>query len=397
MTIEAKYLIMVEANTNHNKFYKMIPNNDGTFTVEYGRVGANGIKRKYPISQWDAKYREKMQKNYKDISDLRTISVTKSNGFKEIDVKSIKELIDSLQEYANAVIKSNYSIEMENVTQKMIDEAQILIDQLGNAHYTWYVNDILNRLFITLPRKMKNVDSYLIKDMSELADTINREQDLLDVMASQVGVKTILNGKEASKISEKTILEHMGIKMEEATEKEIQQIKKYLTSESEGLFHKAWSVHIKEQDEKFDKYVKENHIKNIKFYYHGTRNENVFKILQKGKLLLRPAAIITGKMFGYGLYFAPRAKKSINYTSLSGSYWAKGNSPKGYLLVFKVAEGKTYDVYSHSANLSTFTEQNIKALKCNSLFAHKGQMLVNDEVIVYNEDACTLRYIVELK
>ena len=29
-------------------------------------------------------------------------------------------------------------------------------------------------------------------------------------------------------------------------------------------------------------------------------------------------------MFGHGLYFAPRAKKSIGYTSLNGSYWSGG-------------------------------------------------------------------------
>ena len=73
----------------------------------------------------------------------------------------------------------------------------------------------------------------------------------------------------------------------------------------------------------------------IHYLFHGSRNENIWGLITEGQNLY-PKAHITGKMFGYGLYYANRAKKSINYTSLKDSYWANGNSDVGYLAVYKV-------------------------------------------------------------
>lgn len=55
-------LIMVTAE-NNNKFYEMEELSDGNFTVKYGRVGGKDNKLTYPISEWDAKYREKVKKD----------------------------------------------------------------------------------------------------------------------------------------------------------------------------------------------------------------------------------------------------------------------------------------------------------------------------------------------
>ena len=76
------------------------------------------------------------------------------------------------------------------------------------------------------------------------------------------------------------------------------------------------------------------------------------------RTVLRPeGVIITGKAFGNGIYFAPRAKKSIGYSSLLGSYWTGGTQHKGYLAVYKVLfkNQKDVDVYhpivSETSNL----------------------------------------------
>ena len=66
---DVKYLVMVTTN-NNNKYYKMIPHGD-TFTVEYGRLGQNSFQTaSYPISQFNKKYREKINKGYVDRTDL---------------------------------------------------------------------------------------------------------------------------------------------------------------------------------------------------------------------------------------------------------------------------------------------------------------------------------------
>ena len=64
--------------------------------------------------------------------------------------------------------------------------------------------------------------------------------------------------------------------------------------------------------------MKKEDIHQVKQLWHGSRNENWFSILENG-LQLNPNAIITGKMFGKGIYFAPSSNKSWNYTSYRGT------------------------------------------------------------------------------
>ena len=73
-----------------------------------------------------------------------------------------------------------------------------------------------------------------------------------------------------------------------------------------------------------------------KLFFHGSKNENFWSILKNG-LLLNPRAAVTGKLLGNGTYFADKAIKSFNYTSLRGTTWAHGNSSVGYLAIFAVA------------------------------------------------------------
>ena len=103
-------------------------------------------------------------------------------------------------------------------------------------------------------------------------------------------------------------------------------------------------------------------------------------------------------MFGYGIYFAPRAKKSLGYTSLDGSYWASGNDKTGFMALFDVALGNVLDVYEHHYWCSrTNKEEMWKHNKCHSLHAHKKDgFLYNDEVIAYDDAQVNIRYIVEL-
>ena len=69
MEYKVMYLMMVTADANNNKYYKMIPKGD-TFIVEYGRVGSKPQVRSYPIKDWNKKLREKLSKGYTDKSEL---------------------------------------------------------------------------------------------------------------------------------------------------------------------------------------------------------------------------------------------------------------------------------------------------------------------------------------
>ena len=400
--IEPRHLVMVTAGANNNKYYDMTPHGD-FWTATYGRIGSGSQTRKYPISQWNSKYNEKIKKGYVDqtdlVQDLISADKQQKNEYKEIENHAIAEIVDRLQRMARQVISENYTVSSNKVTQAMVDEAQTIITGLLDAKDIEAFNNELLRLFVTIPRKMSTVKDYVAKNTDEFNKIIGREQDLLDVMKGQVVQKqTIDESKTAVAVNDKTILEHLGLEFNECNANDIARIKAALGSCSDK-FCKAWSVKNLKTQNKFDKYVLDNNIKDIRLLFHGSRNENWWSIIQSG-LVLRPTnAVITGKMFGYGIYYAPKARKSLGYTNLTGSYWARGNSSSGFMALMDVAYGKPYDVYSFDSKFYGF-DYNALQKNCpgaNCLHAHEGSMLRNDEIIIYKEEQCTIRYLVELK
>lgn len=400
--ITPRHLVMVTAGANNNKYYDMTPHGD-SWTATYGRIGSSSQTRIYPISQWNSKYNEKVKKGYVDQTDLvqDLISTEKptQSEYKNIENKVIADIVDRLQNMARKVISENYTVSSNKVTQAMVDEAQSIITGLLDITQVDEFNSTLLKLFTTIPRKMLSVGSYIAKDSNEFNKIISREQDLLDVMKGQVVQKqTIDEVKNENPINDKTILEHLGLVFEECSPDDIAKIKVALGSCADK-FHKAWKVTNLRTQDRFDKFVKDNGIKDVRLLFHGSRNENWWSIIQSG-LVLRPTnAVITGKMFGYGIYYAPKARKSLGYTSLDGSYWARGNSNSGFMALMDVAYGKPYDVYSFDSKYYGF---NYDALQkncpgANCLHAHEGSMLRNDEIIVYKEEQCTIKYLVELR
>lgn len=401
--IKPRYLVMVTASANNNKYYKQIPHGD-SWTAEYGRVGSNPQRREYSMSQWESKYNEKIRKGYVDqsdlVEDLIQADKPKKSEYREIENKVIAEIVERLQSMARKAISDNYTISSNKVTQAMIDEAQDILTSLINLDDVESFNETLLKLFTTIPRKMGNVQSYLSKSKDDFSDIIQKEQDLLDVMKGQVIQKQIIDESvnENSEQKENTILEQLGLVFEECNKKDIAIIKDALGSCSDK-FYKAWRVKNIKTQRRYDDFVKENNIKNTKLLFHGSRNENWWSIINSGLVLKPTNAVITGKMFGYGIYYAPKARKSLGYTSLSGSYWTRGNSSSGFMALMDVAYGKPYDVYSFDSKYYDFNYEKLQQVckGANCLHAHEGSMLRNDEIVIYKEEQCTIRYLIELR
>lgn len=427
MDYSPKYLICVDGefgSQGHNKVYKMTKTSDSSFTAEWGRVGGSMASKDYPLSKWNSTYTSKIKKGYVDRSDLMTdiIEDSKVNSsdtvssldeFSAIKCLSVREIIKRLFDFSNKVIQASYRVSSEQVTQAMVDTAQKYIDELSNKYNSLSVtefNTILNNLFITIPRKMGYVKDYLASDNESFTKIIEREQELLDTMRGQVYKKVEKHYNDDPNTNEKdlnsepiSILDKMGITMEDASEEDVAKIKKAM-GDAANKFYKAWRVSNKETEEKYKKFVEENHIGNVKLTCHGSRNQNWFNILKTG-LKIRPAgAITTGNMFGYGCYWSNPEKwhgvaKSIGYTSLGG-YWTKDYQNCGFIAFFECALGDTLDVYSFDSKYYNFTLDSLKKEKKSawSLFAHGGTgMLQNDEIIVYHENQMTIRYLVEIR
>lgn len=380
------YLMKLSADNNNNRYYKMIQNKD-IIEIEYGRVGAKPMKMKRPMQLWNETFDKHIKDGYVDRTDL--LSIKEIGEYKTIEDPYSRQLIEFLISRTKETINECYSVSYTEVSSKMISAAQEIINNLGLQQSIETVNDSLKKLFVTIPRKMKNVSDYLVADMKQVGDVIEREQELLDIMASQVD--DIENSKQTE-----TILEANGLSVRLVeSDKEIDQIKSHM-GERKHHFVRAYRVKNKKTDENFLKYCKDNNISknDIHFYYHGSKNENYWGIMKDGQKL-NPNASVCGKMFGYGLYYANKAKKSMNYTSISAR-WRSGVENKGYLAVFKVAYKNPLHVLKYEQWMA-----NIRSSKDimwhDALFAHGGLDLINDEIIVYNEKQVSLCYMIEIK
>ena len=398
--IRPTYLIMVTAE-NNNKYYNCFPEGDN-FRVEYGRVNSTKTTTSYPMSKWEAQISSKIKKGYKDVTDLKTALVeeikTDGTKYKDIENESVRRIIEKLRSLARDTVKKNYSVSSASVTEEMVYEAQLVINNLISIKSVNKFNDELLKLFEIIPRKMDNVRSYLIKSIDEIDKVISREQDLLDIMRGQIVTKSTATENKAKEIdnSEITILDEMGITMRECTPEEINEIKDCM-KESSYHFSRAWRVDNISTRKKYEEFIKAYNIKNTKLLFHGSRTENWFSILKTG-LKIRPTnAITTGAMFGFGSYFAPKCQKSIGYTSLGGSYWAGGKDNTAYMALFDTAYGKPYNVYNFDSKYYSMSFDKLP-VGCNCLHAHAGNgMLRNDEIVYYKTEQMTIKYLIEIK
>ena len=403
MEIRPTYLVMTTA-ANNNKFYNLFPEGE-RFRVEYGRIDTTKTTAYYPMSKWNSQIASKIRKGYVDVTELKKdlvqeiSSANPESPYKEIENAAIKAIVEKLQSMARETIQRNYTVKASSVTQDMVDTAQKIIDELANNSSTIQeFNDNLLKLFTVIPRKMGNVRDYLAGKVEDFARIISKEQDLLDVMRGQIYVKKDDEATSTVEKKQQTILEELGLVMEETTDEEKAMIKD-LMNESRGKFRNAWRVKNINTQDRFDKFVKENDIKDTRLLFHGSRSENFWSIIKTG-LVLRPTnAVITGKMFGYGCYYAPKCAKSIGYTSLAGSYWARGGNNVAYMALFDVAYGTPYNVYNFDRKYYSLDYDKLQQFQpgANCLHAHSDiGMLRNDEIVVYKEEQMTIKYLIEI-
>ena len=382
VNLQERKLIMV-TKENNNKYYNMKENGDGTFLAEYGRVEGGRQTKTYPMSKWDSVLKSKIAKKYKDVTGLFSEVVGEEKDLFQLSNAEVKRMIKMLDAYSKGSVQQNYSVSSKSVTKAMIDEAQGHIDSLlsitkkGTTKDEF--NDALLEVFHIIPRKMGKVNDYLIdfdiKSNKDLEQETGDDQEQID------------------------ILKVMGIDMDVVTDsKEIAKIKKLMGPEA-NLFKSAFKVKNHGTQGEFDGWVSKSNDKKTELFWHGSRNENWMSILTSG-LVLRPTnAVISGKMFGYGTYFADKFKKSLGYTSLRGSYWASGSSNKAFLSLYKVHVGNQLHIKNHKSWCYDLTEKNLKSRgsEYDSLWAEGGADLRNDEFIVYNQAQTTIEYIVEVE
>ena len=372
---------------NHNKFYNMIDLGTGFFKAHWGRVGSNGQSMEYPIALWNSKMQSKLEKGYVEVKKS-AMPISKPSDIK-ITNPEVKSLVKFLLKSAKTHIEASYKVGAGEVSQGQIVTAQSLIDKAyrllrsGN-HTQSSLNDILRELYTVIPRRMTDTRKYFLQETYQEAfvtELLQAEQNLLDTLASQTKTKPA-----------KITLDTLGLEITPASQKDRDLIAKK-TDFKVGT-NRIFKVTNKATEQAFKKGRK------TKLLYHGTRNCNWMAVLQQG-LKIRPQGVqMTGSMFGDAIYFANKARKSIGYTSLRGSYWAGGSESVGYLAVFEVNTGKEWNLLSnqrHKNWMMSIDQKRVNQEGFDTVFAKGGADLLNDEYVIYDESRCTIRYLIEIK
>nr|WP_303181812.1 hypothetical protein [Lachnoclostridium phocaeense] len=386
------YLVKVMPDHNQNRYYKMIQQGD-YFKIEMGRVGARPVTLKRPMALWDTTFHKKLSEGYVDRA--KYCDTAYRNEMQErisaIQDQDTRRLWKDLVLYANMLLVSEYTVHYTEVSRQMVETAQSLIDRMLAENNIDRFNGLLMELFQVIPRKMHNVQEKLAKDIKDFLPILEREQELLDVMESQV-----ITGEPEEETED--LLIHLGLDVRKCTQKEWEGIIQHMSDDTRHLCKRAWRIKNRRTEERFHEYRRKNgiHKKEIHSLFHGSRNANYYGLLSQGPKLNMGSP--NGHLFGMGLYFATNSAKSIRYTSTGGyNLYCRENMPTSYLAVYKVAYRNPLHVNWPTDAMSQWRKKDI--LPHDAVFAHggNGSYLVNNEIIVYDEAAVTIKYLLELE
>lgn len=406
-----RMLVLVDGEKNSNKRYDMVVNGDGTFTAYYGRIkdeaGHPSQHITYPMSKYDSMLRSKLRKGYRDVTAYNAAfsagdgkESLQDRQIAAIENEQVREMIRRLIGYADAKVSSTYKVGAEMVTDEALEAAKAQIELMRRARTTRAFNAALTELLVIIPRRIKVVDTALAHGKDDFGKIIVRESDLLDVLDGQRQLikKQAPTGDDPSDEEVMSMLDILGLRMFVATDEQREHVLNHLGDRLKGKAKGIYRVQNIKTEERFDKWLEEHGNPRVKELWHGSRNENWVSILQNG-LLLNPNAVITGKMFGQGLYFAPSPSKSFNYTSYRGTTWARGASDTGIMGLYAVAYGEPYVVEDNRQFTYGFNWKDLQRIAPDKgcVHAKAGKVLLSDEVVFYDEAQTTINYLVEFK
>ncbi|MCM1235913.1 MAG: hypothetical protein NC489_37960 [Ruminococcus flavefaciens] len=410
--VEMTFVKETATGRGRNEKFIMEDMGNGTMKITEGRVGITVGRYKprvsyRPVSEWDMVYGARAARGYLATSthkmDKVEVKKGKADGgldYAPVEDAKVQAIIEELARYQKQMFDASYTVRVDNISDEMIALGGKILKELASGYAGMSLaefNNKLKLLFAVIPRRMDKLSEHLAKHKADFAGIVVGEQDLFDIMVSQV------RSEGGPKTCGKTILEANGMEMRQVTDDEEAYIRKLL-GDNAGKYIEAYRVVNRATEKDFGDFAELFGLEDgdgIEHLFHGTRNENVWSILTTG-LKNRPPkdAVITGKAYGMGTYFAPDAIKSLGYTSRIGSKWANGTCSCGFLLICKVAvgpEGTRYDGHfgcDTSLNAAKLEQIAPGALCTWAKSRYSGFRM--DEVIVYQDSQSTVEYIVKM-
>ena len=400
-SFQPKFLTCINPETNAYKFYKLEQCGNHV-KASYGRMGTKkgelfGERSfNYNLSMFWIKYYEKIQKGYQDHSDVYLASeteTTKSNNNPAKQITAEKEINTvSSQLFARLNQFAKKAIEEAEIyvpiTGSILKQSEKLINQLREDETVEAFNKDLLELMAILQRPVKTGDGTGVRSLMA-----SSKYDFKKIILREVDIYQAMEGHYYGTNTSNTTtsdFKKYGIEVYIANDKQKKQVMDHLSETLQKKVKEVYRVIPRQQQDRFNIYLKEHKIHKVKQLWHGSKNQNWMSIMVNS-LQLNPDAIITGKMFGRGIYFAPSSMKSWNYTSYKGTSWAHGKSDTAFMGLYAVAYGKPKDVdqWSSSVDYKGLVQND----KCDCLHAHaeKG-FLQNDEIVFYDEAAMVMNY-----
>lgn len=323
----------------------------------------------------------------------------------------IESLLRDLQLGSVAYTKS--SITTGDVpSQKSIDEARKILLQAQSTNVKEELDELTRILYSRIP-KVKPIGVNITLSSSNFVEWSND----LDAFESAIGSQTVQEIKYNEFVEleyiEKTNLLYSEISdwINSATRNKHSYIPgkmKVLNiykihNSSHANKHKDYTNQVIKNDPcevplhlpKYQSLKSKSPETNTHLLFHGTRSCNATGILKSGRLIL-PKALsgvsINGALYGPGCYFADDWKKSAGYASINNSVWARGSGALANRQAFMFLSSVTLGKIKVENGPRGY---NKPPAGYNSVMGKAGSYVMNNEFIVYDEDASLLDYLIE--
>lgn len=310
-----------------------------------------------------------VDENIHNITSLTTLTLT-SNGL-ETPLGPVTK--DQIAKAKSALSKLQFFLGNKD---KMNPDSQD-VREMNNLYYSLIPHSFGHKI---------TIDDWILESKKLI-----EEFDLLDQLESAVQMGSALNQNASQRLSA------IGVDIDELTDsKEQDRLRSYVAN-SKALNHRGadvwnWKVRdiftIKIPNERARFETTGQRVGNVKELFHGSKNCNILSILKNG-LIIPPhnAPGVTGRAFGSGIYFANASSKSLNY---SIGFWSttRNRYNNAFLFIAKVAMGRIFDTH-------TAMYQGIPS-SYNSIWAHAGKSLYNDEFIVETPAQQSITHIIEM-
>lgn len=358
----------------NKSFHMVLDAAENIIKITFGEIGKRQFVKTRPAEDWDKIINEKKQNGYTEIFTKESNEAAEEANV----VTRADDVIQLLKTISKHIVDEGYKLSPQYLSDENIARAKDGLLKLSQLTNLYSFNQQLFELFSIIPRKMSRPILYTARSEKDFTSILQRESDLLD----NLGCYSI---------------DADSIRLTECTKKETQEIMSLFDDVISKKVNGIYLVNNIEQQENYQKYIEDNKIKNHRLLFHGSRNENWWSIINNGLKTNPVNVVISGKMFGNGIYFADSSDKSAGYTSLRTARHTDGNSNRAFLGIYDVALGNPMQIHKWDYSYTNLDEAQIKANGFDSVHAYKGVDLVHDEMIVYNNYACCLKYLVELR